>query len=53
MLSRAAIGRVTFSRGGLRRAKRAALRRKIALFGQGPRSLFDFGPEPPASCSTW
>ena len=44
VLSRASIGRVTFSRRGLRRAKRAALRRKLALFGQGPRSLFDFGP---------
>jgi hypothetical protein len=44
VLSRAAIRRVTFSRRGLRRAKRAALRRKLALFGQGPRSLFDFGP---------
>ena len=44
VLSRAAIKRVTFSRGGLVRAKRAALRRKIRLFGQGPRSLFDFGP---------
>ena len=44
VLSRAAIKRVTFSRGGLLRAKRAALRRKIALFGQGPRSLLDFGP---------
>lgn len=44
VLSRAAIKRVTFSRGGLLRAKRAALRHKIRLFGQGPRSLFDFGP---------
>ncbi len=44
VLSRASIGRVTFSRRGLRRAKRVALRRKLALFGQGPRSLFDFGP---------
>ncbi len=44
VLSRARIGRVTFSRGGLLRSKRTALRRKLALFGQGPRSLFDFGP---------
>ena len=44
VLSRASVGRVTLSRRGLRRAKRAALRRKIGLFGQGPRSLFDFGP---------
>ena len=44
MLSRASIRRVTLSRRGLLRAKRVALRRKIALFGQGPRSLFDFGP---------
>ncbi len=44
VLSRASIRRVTLSRRGLLRAKRVALRRKIALFGQGPRSLFDFGP---------
>ena len=44
VLSRATVGRVTFSRRGLRRAKRAALRHKLALFGQGPRSVFDFGP---------
>ena len=44
VLSRASIGKVTYSRAGLMRAKRAALRGKLALFGQGPRSLFDFGP---------
>jgi hypothetical protein len=44
VLSRASIGRVTLSRGALLRAKRVALRRKTGLFGQGPRSLFDFGP---------
>lgn len=44
VLSRASIGRVTLSRRALVRAKRVALRRKIALFGQGPRSLFDYGP---------
>lgn len=44
VLSRAAIGRVTLTRGELLRAKQAGLRNKVRLFGQGPRSLFDFGP---------
>ncbi len=44
VLSRASIGRVTLSRRALLREKRMALRRKLGLFGQGPRSLFDFGP---------
>ena len=44
VLSRAAIGRVTISRARLMALKRQALRRKIALFGSGRRTLFDFGP---------
>ncbi len=43
---------MTLSRRGLLRAKRLALRRKIALFGEGPRSLFDFGPNAGISCSS-
>lgn len=44
VLSRAPIGRITLSGRTLRRLKRQALRRKISRFGQGPRSLIDFGP---------
>ena len=44
VLSRAAIGRVRMSRGRLMALKRQALRRQIALFGSGRRTLFDFGP---------
>ena len=44
VLSRSSIRRVTYSRAGLLRARRAALGRKLELFGQGPRSLLDFGP---------
>ena len=44
ILSRAAIGRIRMSRGRLIASKRLALRRKIALFGSGRRTLFDFGP---------
>ena len=44
ILSRAAIGRITMSRARLLALKRLALRRKVALFGSGRRTLFDFGP---------
>ena len=44
VLSRAAIGQVTMTRRRLIALKRRALRRKIALFGSGRRTLFDFGP---------
>ncbi|MDQ4049239.1 MAG: sulfatase-like hydrolase/transferase [Actinomycetota bacterium] len=44
VLSRARIGRITLSRDRLLALKRQALRSKVALFGSGRRSLFDFGP---------
>ncbi len=44
VLSRAPIGRVTFDAGRLKSGRNAALRRKLALFGSGPRSLYAFGP---------
>ena len=44
ILSRAAIGHVTLSRARLLALKRLALRRKVALFGSGRRTLYDFGP---------
>lgn len=44
ILSRAPIGRITMTRARLRALKRSALRRKVALFGSGRRTLFDFGP---------
>ncbi|MGI8749861.1 MAG: sulfatase-like hydrolase/transferase [Thermoleophilaceae bacterium] len=47
VLSRAPIHRLTFSRGGLAGGRKRALRRKLSLFGSGPRSLFDFGPNRP------
>ena len=44
ILSRAGIGRVKLGRARLMALKRRALRRKVALFGSGRRTLFDFGP---------
>ena len=44
ILSRARIGHVTISRPQLTRLKRHALARKLALFGAGRRTLYDFGP---------
>ena len=44
VLSRAKIGRIKISRARLMALKRRALRRKVALFGSGRRTLFDFGP---------
>ncbi len=44
VISRAAIHRVTFTRGALAAGRRHAMRRKAALFGSGSRSLYDFGP---------
>jgi hypothetical protein len=44
VLSRAAIGQVTMSRGRLVALRSRALRRKLGLFGSGRRSVFDFGP---------
>jgi len=47
VLSRSGIGQVTMSRGRLLALKRQALRRQIALFGSGRRTLYDFGPNRP------
>lgn len=44
MLSRSRIGHLKLSLAGLLKLKRRALRRKLALFGSGHRTLFDFGP---------
>ena len=44
VLSRSAIGRVTMSRRRLIALKKVALRRQVALFGSGRRTLYDFGP---------
>lgn len=44
VLSRAPIGRIRLSRGRFLGLRRKGLRRKLALFGSGQRSLFDFGP---------
>lgn len=44
VLSRSGIRQVTMSRGRLLGLKQEALRRQIALFGSGSRSLYDFGP---------
>lgn len=44
ILSRSAEGPVTLGRSRLIALKKKALRRKVALFGSGRRSLFDFGP---------
>ena len=43
VLSRSAIGRVTIGRRRLVALKRRALRQKLALFGSGRRTLYDFG----------
>lgn len=44
VISRASIGRVTYSKSGLIRIRSRALRRKLSLFGDGRGSLFYFGP---------
>jgi hypothetical protein len=44
VISRAPIHRLGFSLGGLRAGRRRAVRHKLALFGSGVRSLYDFGP---------
>lgn len=44
VISRAPLARITFSRGRLAQGRRAALRRKLALFGSGGRSLYLLGP---------
>lgn len=46
VLSRAPIGRVSFGKARLKSGRNAALRRKLALFGSGARSLYAFGPNP-------
>lgn len=43
VLSRSRIGRITMSRRRLVALKKAALRRQVALFGSGRRTLYDFG----------
>ena len=47
VMSRAPLARVTFTRGRLAQGRRAALRRKLALFGSGSRSLYLFGANAP------
>ena len=44
VLSRSQIGQVTITRRRLPALRRRALARRLALFGSGHRSLFDFGP---------
>ncbi len=43
VMSRAPLARIAFSRARLVQGRRAALRRKLALFGSGTRSLYLFG----------
>ena len=43
VMSRAPLARITFTRGRLAQGRRAAVRRKLALFGSGTRSLYLFG----------
>ena len=43
VMSRAPLARITFSRARLAQGRRAAVRRKLALFGSGTRSLYLFG----------
>ena len=44
VLSRAPLARIAFSRGRLAQGRRAAVRRKLGLFGFGARSLYAIGP---------
>ena len=44
VLSRAPLARITFTRGRLTQGRQAAVRRKLARFGSGRRSLYAFGP---------
>lgn len=44
VLSRNSVGKVTFSLGRLLAGRRAALGRKLSLFGSGRRSLYATGP---------
>jgi len=44
VLSRSAIQQITMTRGRLLALKQQALRRQIALFGSGRRTIYDFGP---------
>jgi len=43
VMSRAPLARITFTRARLAQGRRAAVRRKLALFGSGTRSLYLFG----------
>jgi hypothetical protein len=44
VISRNPLARIRFNRGRLQGGRRAALRRKLALFGSGKRSLYATGP---------
>ncbi|HYI37919.1 MAG TPA: sulfatase-like hydrolase/transferase [Thermoleophilaceae bacterium] len=44
VISRAPLARIQFSRGRLAQGRGAALRRRLALFGSGARSLYSAGP---------
>ncbi len=46
VISRAPLARIRFSRARLAQGRRAAVRRKLSLFGSGARSLYAFGPNP-------
>jgi hypothetical protein len=44
IVSRAPVHRLTYSLAALAAGRRRAVRHKLALFGSGVRSLYDFGP---------